>query len=721
MNIFDQRLDWHRKFTVATVSNLHVKFVSESISSLLEIETYNAVNDFISSGKTLIDYSMGVNPQYAAYLHHCIQSLVDSDYLAPLDVEGESYFHPDFKVAYELKSESDGYSLVMLSQCIEEDRIKALLIATKITEKTNIVIVDDYLDPRIKEIEQHFNSLKESWLLLKLTGERALIGPFFSGLAGRACWQCLQYRMKANDVLKWIQYDQGENRASPISVARLNCKETIETYLTDALPLIKRLLIEKNTDSLYELSVLSDIPRLHPVIYRPQCPSCGDDKYYEKQVSKALRLSLSVKTQYKDGGVRSLTPEKTNAKLTGLISPLSGLLTHLSMLSKDTNKTSKIYRSGFYQSPMTLDFLTYKLSNSTFMHTTMGKGISEEQSKASALSEAIERLASQFQGDEPHHLSALINDDYISPHQLSPYSESQYHDFCVQENNVEHQLYSVAKYDKNVPIHWTPVWSLSQHKTQYLPLSYCYAHTPYAEQKFSRFYHNGGAAGNTLEEALLQAFLEIVERDAVSIWWYNQLQKPAIQWNVVSPILIEQMQYTLGQEWEYWTLDLTHDLNIPVVAAIAQHKTDNTFSFGFGCHIDPIIACQRALTELCQITEIRHSNVAPFEFDKIKEKDYLFPSKATTELSDFMTPKNVDIVDDLHFCFEQATNAGLDVLALNYTRPDMVLHTAKVILPGACHIFPYFAAERLYQVPVKMGWLEKPKLESELNQQALLI
>ena len=61
------------------------------------------------------------------------------------------------------------------------------------------------------------------------------------------------------------------------------------------------------------------------------------------------------------------------------------------------------------------------------------------------------------------------------------------------------------------------------------------------------------------------------------------------------------------------------------------------------------------------------------------------------------------------------------MLLLNYSRPDMVLQTAKVILPGTCHIFPYFAAERLYNVPVKMGWLDKPKQESELNQQALLI
>ena len=51
----------------------------------------------------------------------------------------------------------------------------------------------------------------------------------------------------------------------------------------------------------------------------------------------------------------------------------------------------------------------------------------------------------------------------------------------------------------------------------------------------------------------------------------------------------------------------------------------------------------------------------------------------------------------------------------------VAIWSVKVIIPGLCHIFPYFGLERLYQVPVKMGWLEKAKIESELNQQALLI
>ena len=36
---------------------------------------------------------------------------------------------------------------------------------------------------------------------------------------------------------------------------------------------------------------------------------------------------------------------------------------------------------------------------------------------------------------------------------------------------------------------------------------------------------NGCAAGNTLAEAIVQGFLELVERDSYAIWWYNRLQR----------------------------------------------------------------------------------------------------------------------------------------------------------------------------------------------------
>jgi ribosomal protein S12 methylthiotransferase accessory factor len=59
--------------------------------------------------------------------------------------------------------------------------------------------------------------------------------------------------------------------------------------------------------------------------------------------------------------------------------------------------------------------------------------------------------------------------------------------------------------------------------------------------------------------------------------------------------------------------------------------------------------------------------------------------------------------------------AGLDFLALDQTRPDIGVPVARVIVPGMRHFYRRFAQGRLYDVPVKLGWRDRPTPESELN------
>jgi hypothetical protein len=40
---------------------------------------------------------------------------------------------------------------------------------------------------------------------------------------------------------------------------------------------------------------------------------------------------------------------------------------------------------------------------------------------------------------------------------------------------------------------------------------------------------------------------------------------------------------------------------------------------------------------------------------------------------------------------------------------------ARVVVPGLRHFWGRYAPGRLYDVPVELGWLERPRTESELN------
>jgi ribosomal protein S12 methylthiotransferase accessory factor len=66
-------------------------------------------------------------------------------------------------------------------------------------------------------------------------------------------------------------------------------------------------------------------------------------------------------------------------------------------------------------------------------------------------------------------------------------------------------------------------------------------------------------------------------------------------------------------------------------------------------------------------------------------------------------------------CVEIAKRAGLDFLVLDQTRPDIEVPVARVIVPGLRHFYRRFGPGRLYDIPVKLGWLERPLSETELN------
>lgn len=269
-------------------------------------------------------------------------------------------------------------------------------------------------------------------------------------------------------------------------------------------------------------------------------------------------------------------------------------------------------------------------------------------------------------------------------------------------------------YTQNIPIHWTSCWSISNEENVLIPTSYCYTNTPFSDNRYIRWSSNGCAAGNNIEEAILQGMYELIERDAVSIWWYNRLRRPEIKMDqrVLAKLAVSK-EFT--KEWHTWLLDLTNDLNIPVVAAVAVHRIKRKYALGFGSHNDRLIAGERAITEMIQLINVNRS--IDMIDDPDYEYDYLYPDESVAVRRSVKNVYNhgVDLAEHIQYCVEQCRNSGLDVIVLDYERKVLPLKVVKVVVPGLCHIWPQFAMRRLYQVPVLMGWLTKKRKEIELN------
>ncbi|TMO79065.1 bacteriocin biosynthesis protein [Pseudoalteromonas aurantia] len=433
------------------------------------------------------------------------------------------------------------------------------------------------------------------------------------------------------------------------------------------------------------------------------------------------KITLQSKPHFnsKDGGSRCVEASLTVKKILPFVSPLTGLITHLEPLKKGVNSPITIYRTGFFKTLPKNKLHTIK--NDSFVQACLGKGVSKEQSMASALCEAIERKNAQFIGNEQSYLSTResLSVRAYSFEQHSFYSSNQYEAFKNSIGSNENKIVSVLPYD-GADIYWHSTWSLSHNEPVYAPTVLCFANTPFEEDKFGKWQSNGCAAGNNLEEAILQALFELIERDATAIWWYNKLERPSFDLTRLDPDYLTPLHQTLSNEHDYWVLDLTVDTGVPVMAAIGRNKQSEGLIFGFGCHLKPEMAAQRALTELCQLIPIRNQNGAPFDFDAIEPESYLFANDQAPR-GVYALSETLDIKDDILAIVEHLKCLDLETLALDYTRPPIPIHTAKVFVPGLCHIWPQLGNKRLYNTPIKLGWLDEPLNEQTINQQGLYI
>ena len=158
-----------------------------------------------------------------------------------------------------------------------------------------------------------------------------------------------------------------------------------------------------------------------------------------------------------------------------------------------------------------------------------------------------------------------------------------------------------APFDPSAKIEWSPVWSLRDERFKYLPTSLFYffyrAQLPFGADS------NGCAAGNTLEEAIVQGFLELVERDAYAIWWYNRLQRPEVDLGQFDDSYIRDLRSQFAANRPQ-ALGARHHQRSRHSDLCRDHALDEdgreNIEFGSGAHFDARIAMLRALTELNQ-------------------------------------------------------------------------------------------------------------------------
>ena len=584
--------------------------------------------------------------------------------------------------------------------------------------KTWVVVTSDYLDQGLEEANRAAVERKVRWMPVKPGGVSPWLGPMFGASLG-PCWCCLAHRLRANrPVEAYLQRRSGS--AEALTPPRVGLSAVANVALSLAAVSLARWIVEGGQSALDARLLALDPVTLqaseHDVTRRPQCAACGDPGLFARQAEGPIVLEARQKRFTDDGGHRVATPEETHARLARHISPITGVVASLAPLPGRDHPLRPVYGTVYRVCPT-----TQTPSFEDFHRYAAGKGRTHAQARTGALCEAIERESAIFQGDEPRVRARLssLGDEAISPVDLQGFSEAQYRTREVANAGVDDIRKTVPlPFDERRAIDWTSAWSLTHARRRRVPLSYCYLYTPTPpEEQFCNFSPNGHAAGNSREEAILQAFFELTERDSVALWWYNRLKRPEVDLQSFDePYFITLKEHYRSMGWALWVLDLTSDLGIPTFVALARATEAGRFTVGFGCHLEARLGVQRALTELNQIFDPEGRGPSPWSEGGVGDADFLSASDAPRRTrADFAPASSEDLREDVLTCVDRAARAGLETLVLDHSRPDVDLFTVKVIVPGLRHIWPRLGPGRLYDVPARLGWVPRPLVESELN------
>jgi ribosomal protein S12 methylthiotransferase accessory factor len=596
-----------------------------------------------------------------------------------------------------------------------------------------LVLAEDYLCKELDQLNRTLHRAGTPWLLAKAQGETLWLGPHFRpGVTG--CWDCLAFRLYRNrQVEGYIRSHLGEQPRWPPATPP-GAAQTVAALLARELEAIAATGGSDTLDGRM-VTLRRDLGTLqHQLIRRPQCPVCGQgtDAYGGPEV----KLQPAPKGHLSGGSYRSVRPEETVERLEKHISPITGAVAWVADLTEPGDSGYTNWAGHWF--PVLGAVRGGAVLRQSVRGHSGGKGATPAQARASVMCESLERFSGCFFEEEPRIRTTRgeLGERALPFEELVLYSDRQY-ETRVEWNNAQTDdlNYVGVPLEADREVDWTEAWSLTRDRGRMVPTAYCYyGHPDIADIRtfFCTGDSNGQGAGNTLEEAVTQGLMELIERDGVAIWWYNRLRVPGVDLDSFGESWIDQVrdEYSkLGRE--AWALDLTTELGIPVFAAVSRRLSaePEDLIFAFGAHLEPKLALTRAFSELNQfLPAVRRTATGEYSLpdqaaidwwtgSSLASEPYMAPDPGVPprRLSDFADRASDDVAQDVQTCVSLLDAAGLETFVVDQSRPDIELRVAKVIVPSLRHFWRRLRHGRLYDVPVRMGRLTAPVAEDDVN------
>ena len=309
----------------------------------------------------------------------------------------------------------------------------------------------------------------------------------------------------------------------------------------------------------------------------------------------------------------------------------------------------------------------------------MGKGASPAQAEASALMELAERFSF-------FHFMRLTDFPVLTPAEAREVAGGAVMDFAHIAHSLHHppqDLDRALKVFEWLPVTWAWARNLTEDREEFIPLGWFYAINEY----------NGPAAGNCLEEAVLQSLCEVVERHVSALVSLESRPTPAIAADALpDPVARELVDKFQRAGIEVYLKDFTCDMGLATAAALcwdpASFPQKSEIVYAAGTATDPAKALIRALTEVAQLagdfeTGSNYLVSALPKFADLEQAGYVTRAAGSLTLGDMPDLSRPDFAEEVRACVEALRPRGYPVYCLDVTHPELGVPTVYTIVPGA--------------------------------------
>ncbi|MEU9790109.1 TOMM precursor leader peptide-binding protein [Streptomyces sparsogenes] len=453
----------------------------------------------------------------------------------------------------------------------------------------------------------------------------------------------------------------------------------------------------------------------HPALHTPLCPACAP-----------------VAAPPEPAEPPAVDPESCWERMRRAVDPLTGLVAEVRVRDADRepgNSTTHVLTAGH---PTTTWFSPVQASS-----CSGAVKYDPTLARVCAVGEFMERYAAGVY--DPDRLVRAsfrkLGAAAVDPRSLPLASEREYA-----------ALPRIAPFDPDLELDWVEGRSLTTGRSRYVPA--CVVYVPYRfprrRERLIDPISTGLAAGSGPHHATLGGLLEVVERDAVAVFWENRLALPTLDLGGLTggpaAAIVERLTAAGVQ---VLCKDLTTDLGIPAVSVrYVEGPADRpVVAHATSAHLDLHGALLGALEEadLCRtglrswLAERDIPGVDDIELDRSDFYTYycgpgrlsLVPFWDEGPLRPLPAPSPAPASHQaaVEEVVRRLAARGYEPIAVDITPVDVAecgVRVVRSVVPGLCPItlrrdFRRRGGRRLYEAPVRMGLRAAPLTEDELN------